>query len=170
MTEYFFRKINAAGIPTHFVDADIENATMTVIPATPFGKGVEFICRFRAVGSFTRRYGQYATEGQPLDAFVEVTLKADDREDPPITRDALDMLGILSGAEYDELKTLTQRISRLVRDELAAKGLELYDIKLEFGRADGKIILIDEFSGGNMRVFKDGEGVGPLELVELILG
>ena len=40
------------GIPTHYVDADIENATMTVLPAKMFGKGVEVICRYRAVGSF----------------------------------------------------------------------------------------------------------------------
>ena len=55
---------------------------MTVLPAKMFGKGVEVICRYKAVGSFMRRYGMYAKEGQDLDAYVEVTLKDDERNDP----------------------------------------------------------------------------------------
>ncbi len=169
LTKYFFEKLQEAGIATHYISADIENTTMTVRPATMFGSGLEVICRFRAVGSFMRRYGMYAKEGQKLDAFVEVTLKDDDRQDPPISEDALDMLGILSHSEYEILKTMTQKISNIIKDELAAKGIELYDIKLEFGRVDGNIVLIDEISGGNMRAYKDGEYVEPLKLVDLIL-
>ncbi|MCL1792159.1 MAG: phosphoribosylaminoimidazolesuccinocarboxamide synthase [Peptococcaceae bacterium] len=170
LTEYFFQKIELAGYPTHFVSADIEGATMTVKPAKVFGDGLEVICRFRAVGSFIRRYGHYARDGQELEAFVEVTLKDDERQDPPITKDALDMLGILSAEEYEILKELTQKICRLIRDELAAKGAELYDIKLEFGRVNSEIVLIDEISGGNMRVYKGGASIDPLDLVELVLG
>lgn len=170
MTEYFFNKLAAENVPTHYVCADIGKAEMTVLPGVPFGKGLEIICRFKAVGSFMRRFGAYATEGQPLDAFVEVTLKDDEREDPPITKDALDMLGILSADEYEVLKALTQKISRIIKDDLAKKGLELYDIKLEFGRNNGNIILMDEISAGNMRVYKDGDIVKPLELVKMLLG
>ena len=99
LTEFFFKKIEEAGIPTHFVQADVENNTMTVKPATMFGKGLEVICRFKAVGSFLRRYGMYAENGQALDRFVEVTIKDDDRQDPPISEDALEMLGILTAGE-----------------------------------------------------------------------
>ena len=92
-----------------------------------------------------RRYGRYVEEGQPLDAFVETTLKDDNRNDPPITDDALEMLGILSKDEYRTLKALTQKISGIVKDDLATRGIELYDIKLEFGRVgeDRHIALID---------------------------
>ena len=169
MTEYFFKKIEAAGIATHFVEADLVETTLKVKPATLFGKGLEVICRFKATGSFMRRYGAYATEGQELDGFVEVTLKDDDRQDPPISQDGLAMLGILTLEEYEILKSQTRKISQIVKDELATKGLELYDIKLEFGRVDGKVALIDEISGGNMRVYKDGEIVEPLDLVKLLL-
>ena len=58
LTKFFFEKLNEMGIPTHYVDADIDNATMTVLPAKVFGKGVEVICRYRAVGSFLKRYGR----------------------------------------------------------------------------------------------------------------
>jgi phosphoribosylaminoimidazole-succinocarboxamide synthase len=171
LTKYFFEILKEKGIPTHYIDANIEEATMTVKPAEMFGKGLEVICRYRAVGSFLRRYGLYAQEGQPLDAFVEVTLKDDDRQDPPISEDALDMLGILSKDEYKVLKALTQQIGNVVKEELAKKGIELYDIKFEFGRVgkDKKIVLIDEISGGNMRAYKDGEYIEPLELEKALL-
>lgn len=171
LTKFFFEILREKGVPTHYVDANVEEATMTVKPATVFGKGLEVICRYRAVGSFLRRYGMYAQEGQPLDALVEVTLKDDVRQDPPITEDALDMLGILSTDEYKVLKNLTKKIGNIVKAELAKKGIELYDIKFEFGRTgeDHQIVLIDEISGGNMRAYKDGKYIEPLQLTKLML-
>ncbi len=171
LTKFFFEKINAAGILTHYVDADIENRTMTVLPATVFGEGVEVICRFKAVGSFLRRYGKYAQEGQSLDAYVEVTLKDDDRNDPLITDEALEMLGIMSKEEYKTLTEMTRKIALIVKEELAKKELELYDIKFEFGRIgeNRQIALIDEISGGNMRAYRKGEYVEPLQLEKIML-
>jgi len=169
ITEYFFKKIEAAGIPTHFVSADLEKAELTVRPAAIFGEGVEVICRFRAAGSFVRRYGAYIKQGQELDALVEVTLKDDERGDPLINRDALAMLKILTFEQYDTLKSKTQQISRLIGADLAKKGAELYDIKLEFGQIGGEVALIDEISAGNMRVYKNGVILEPLDLAALIL-
>ncbi len=171
LTRFFFEKINAAGIPTHYVDSNIAERTMTVLPATVFGRGVEVICRYKAVGSFLRRYGMYAKKAQDLNAYVEVTLKDDERNDPLITDEALEMLGIMDRKEYAELVEMTRKIAKIVKDELAVKGLELYDIKFEFGRigADRHIALIDEISGGNMRAYKNGEYVEPLTLEKLML-
>ena len=170
LSKFFFEKVEKAGINTHYISADVENATMTVKPAKVVGKGLEVICRFRAVGSFRKRYGDFCKEGQPLDAFVEVTLKDDDRGDPPITKDALVMLGLLTEKDYEDLKILTQKIAKIIKDEIAKKGMELYDIKFEFGKSkDGKVMLIDEISGGNMRVYKDGKQVDPMELAKLML-
>jgi len=172
MSEYFFEKIRKEGIITHFVVANLNESTMEVRPAKVFGNGLEVICRYRAVGSFYKRYGAYIAEGTELPAFVEVTLKDDGREDPPITRDALDCLGILSTEMYDDLKAKTRKICNIIKQDLASKNLELYDIKLEFGadEATGEVILIDEISGGNMRVYnKDGNYIEPLELSKLIL-
>lgn len=171
VTTHFFEKLNHLNIPTHFLDADIDKNTMTVLKANAFGKGVEVICRYRAVGSFIRRYGLYAKDGDKLDSYVEFTLKDDERNDPLITRDALDMLGIMNKDEYDEIEKLTKDICGIIREELLEKGLELYDIKLEFGKvgSDNHIALIDELSGGNMRVYKDKEYVEPLDLEKMIL-
>lgn len=170
MTTYFFKQLRDKDIPTHFIESNIEESTMTVKEAKVFGKGLEVICRFKAVGSFLRRYGAYCEEGQPLDAFVEVTIKDDERQDPPISKQALSMLSILSEEEYDKLQALTKQISQLVKEDLAKKGLALYDIKLEFGRdaKTNEIMLIDEISGGNMRVYKEGSYIEPLALEKLL--
>ena len=58
-----------------------------------------------------------------------------------------------------------------MKDELAQRNLELYDIKFEFGRLgeDQHIALIDEISGGNMRAYKDGQKVEPLELEKIMI-
>ncbi|MCL2068280.1 MAG: phosphoribosylaminoimidazolesuccinocarboxamide synthase [Oscillospiraceae bacterium] len=170
LSDYFFRSIAAAGIPTHYISCDLENTSMTVHPAEIFGRGLEVICRYRATGSFMRRYGIYAQEGQALKALVEVTLKDDVRGDPLITRDTLAVLGLLTADEYEILKKLTQKISGIISNELRAKGMELYDIKLEFGRIGGEIALIDELSAGNMRVYKDGVQIAPIQLAQLVLG
>jgi len=171
LTKFFFEKMQQRGLPTHYIGADIKEGTMTVKPAEVFGEGLEFICRYKAVGSFLRRYGRYAEEGQPLDRFVEVTLKDDEREDPPINEDALVMLGILAVGEFQVLKELTQKAADIVKDVLAGKGIELYDIKFEFGRVgeQREIVLIDEISGGNMRAYKDGKYIKPLQLEKMVL-
>lgn len=170
MTTYFFEQLEKKGIPTHFVEANIEEATLLVKSAEMFGNGLEVICRYRAVGSFLKRYGAYCEEGQELDAFVEVTLKDDDRNDPPINQDGLAQLNLLTAVEYETLTTLTKQISNVVKEELAAKGLELYDIKLEFGRdVNGNLMLIDEISGGNMRAYQNGAPVSPLALEKILL-
>lgn len=171
LTKYFFEIIEEKGVPTHYITADIDKATMKVKPAKLFGNGLEIICRYRAVGSFYRRYGMYVTEGQPLDGFIEVTLKDDQRHDPPISEDALVMLGILAPGEYGILKVLTQKAATIVKEVLARKDIELYDIKFEFGKVGtaGQIALIDEISGGNMRAYKNGVYIEPLTLEKLIL-
>ena len=168
MSIYYFEKINAAGIATHYVSADLQNTTMEVLPAKAFGKGLEVICRRKAVGSFFRRYSDYCTLGQDLPYYVETTFKNDDLGDPLVTKDGLVDLGVMSAEQYDSLKAQTQAITKIVADDLAAKGLELYDIKFEFGYApDGKVMLIDEVASGNMRVYKDGEYVDPMTLNKL---
>ncbi|MCF3943555.1 phosphoribosylaminoimidazolesuccinocarboxamide synthase [Oceanobacillus alkalisoli] len=169
LTTLFFEILKERNIPTHYVTSDLEKTTMTVIPADAFGDGLEVICRYRAAGSFLRRYGKYAEEGQELETFVEVTLKDDQRNDPPIGREALSTLGILSGGDYETLRQLTIDISDIIKEELAKKNIELYDVKLEFGRdKEGNIILIDEISGGNMRVYRDEKAIDPIELAKIM--
>lgn len=170
-SKYFFEILEREGIPTHYLESNLEAKTMDVKKAVMFGKGLEVICRFKAYGSFVRRYGEYVRTGENLNGYVEMTIKDDERQDPIINEDALVLLGILKEGEYDFIKEKTQQIANRIREELASKDLELYDIKLEFGRLENSndIILIDELSGGNMRIFKGEGSIHPLDLETYLL-
>ena len=47
LTSHFFNLLHQNGVKTHYVQSDIENNTMEVLPATVFGEGLEVVCRFR---------------------------------------------------------------------------------------------------------------------------
>ncbi|MEQ8200728.1 MAG: phosphoribosylaminoimidazolesuccinocarboxamide synthase [Syntrophomonadaceae bacterium] len=168
MSSYYFQLLRQKGIPTHYIDSNLADNTMTVKPAITFGDGLEIICRFKVYGSFLKRYARYARKGQDLDELVEVTVKDDERGDPPINEESLVQLGLMTHEEFALITDMTRKVARVIKDDLAAKGMELYDIKFEFGRVEGQVMVIDDISGGNMRVFKEGQQVDPLELAVLV--
>lgn len=170
MSTYYFEMLNKAGVKTHYVSSDLARGAMEVLPARPFGKGLEVICRLRAVGSFIRRYGAYAKPGDKLPYYVEMTIKDDDRGDPLITREGLQVLGIMTEEQYLNAESATRGITRLIAEDLEKRGLELYDIKLEFGFSGDEVILIDEIASGNMRVYENGAVMDPVALTRRVLG
>ena len=171
----YFEMLKAAGVKTHYVSADIDNATMEVLPAECFGKelgggGLEVICRLVATGSFIRRYGEYIKDGTPLEGgYVECTFKNDEKGDPLVTGEGLVALKVMTEDMFKSLKEQTLKITKIVADDLKTIGLDLWDIKFEFGYNNGEVVLIDEIASGNMRVYKDGKIVEPTKLTELIL-
>jgi phosphoribosylaminoimidazole-succinocarboxamide synthase len=166
----FFQMLKEEGVASHFVKADFDQVSMEVKAGKAFGQGLEVICRYRAVGSFLRRYGAYVNEGHKLDAYVEATIKDDHRGDPLITLEGLEALGIMDAAQFAQIKAETQKITAIISQHLQTKGLELYDIKLEFGLDnEGKLMLMDELSSGNMRVYRQGQVLQPEELTEILL-
>ena len=168
LTLYFFALLQKAGIPTHFLETGPKENTIIVRSARSFN--LEVICREKAWGSFVRRYGQYVEEGKPLPSLVEFTLKDDMRGDPLITEDALVALGIVSRETVDYMKDTAEKATAVIKNDLAARGLELIDIKYEFGEVDGQAVIIDEVSGDSMRVAKDGKVLLQKELAAAILG
>lgn len=168
MSVYYFEVLKKHNIPTHYVSADLSKNEMVVKPATAFGKGLEFVVRYKAVGSFVRRFGLYCKEGEELPKIFEVTLKDDEHDDPPVTTEILAALKLLTPAQYDKIHDETIKICDLIKDDLKGRGLELIDIKIEFGLVDGKIALIDEISPGNMRVYQNGKKLDYLTLSSLI--
>ncbi len=173
---YYFELCKKAGIKTHYVSADIENATMEVISAENFGKaqggnGLEVICRLVATGSFIRRYGEYIKNGTRLDGgYVECTFKNDEKGDPLVTGEGLVALGVMTEEMFASLKAQTLAITKIVADDLKTIGLDLWDIKFEFGYTkDGEVVLIDEIASGNMRVYEGDKIVEPVDLTKKIL-
>ena len=167
---YYFELLKQAGIKTHYVNANIEESTMEVLPAKPFGHGLEVICRLVATGSFIRRYGEYIADGTPLEGgYVECTFKNDAKGDPLVTAEGLAALGVMSYELFNSMKEQTLKITKIIADDLKTIGLDLWDIKFEFGYNNNEVILIDEIASGNMRVYKDGQIVDPIKLTSLIL-
>ena len=167
---YYFELLKKAGIKTHYVSANIEESTMEVLPAKVFGHGLEVICRLVATGSFIRRYGEYIQDGTPLNGgYVECTFKNDAKGDPLVTSEGLAALGVMTQEQFNSMKEQTLKITKIVADDLKTIGLDLWDIKFEFGYNENEVILIDEIASGNMRVYREGKIVDPIELTKLIL-
>ena len=167
---HFFELLKEAGIKTHYVKANADEATMEVLPGKVFGHGLEVICRLKATGSFIRRYGEYIENGTELTGgYVECTFKNDALGDPIVTCEGLVALGIMSEEMFKSMKEQTLKITKIVADDLKTMGLDLWDIKFEFGYYNDEVILIDEISSGNMRVYQDGKIVDPINLTSIIL-
>ena len=167
---YYFELLKKAGIKTHYVSANLAEATMEVLPGKVFGHGLEVICRLVATGSFIPRYGEYIKDGTPIPGgYVECTFKNDEKGDPLVTAEGLAALGVMSLEMFESMKEQTLKITKIVADDLKTIGLDLWDIKFEFGYNNGEVVLIDEIASGNMRVYKGDKIVEPVELTKLIL-
>lgn len=154
ISSLIFAKLNAAGVETHFIEqiSDTEqlNKRVAIIP-------LEVVLRNMTAGSFSKRFG--VEEGIALETpIVEFYYKNDDLDDPFINDEHVKFLGIASDEEIAYIKAETRRINDLLKDWFNQIGLKLIDFKLEFGKdKDGKIILADEFSPDNCRLW-DAQG------------
>ena len=139
---YYFELLKKNGIKTHYVSADLDNTTMEVLPGKVFGHGLEVICRLVATGSFIRRYGEYIADGTVLDGgYVECTFKNDAKGDPLVTGEGLVALGVMSYEMFESMKEQTLKITKIVADDLKSIGLDLWDIKFEFGYNGDEVTL-----------------------------
>ena len=154
ISSLIFTKLNEAGIATHFVKQLSENEQLNkkvdIIP-------LEVVFRNVTAGSFSKRFG--VEEGIQLETpIVEFYYKNDDLDDPFINDEHVKFLGIASDEGIAYIKAETRRINELLKDWFNQIGLQLIDFKLEFGQdKDGHIILADEFSPDNCRLW-DAEG------------
>jgi len=163
-TEFFFRLLERNGVKTHFVGRiDERKARFLKAERIP----LEVIYRELAYGSFLRRYKGWAKPFQRL-GIVEFTLKDDSLDDPLIAEEAITALGIAGKEEVEAMKETTKKVAGILRDFLSSKGLQLVDFKLEFGRLDGELIVIDELSGDTMRVAKGNRILTREELSEVV--
>ncbi|MFC3927367.1 phosphoribosylaminoimidazolesuccinocarboxamide synthase [Streptococcus caprae] len=154
ISSLIFEKLNAAGIKTHFIkqvsDTEQLNKKVDIIP-------LEVVLRNRAAGSFAKRFG--LAEGQVFDTpIMEFYYKKDELDDPFINDEHIAFLEIATAEEIAYIKAETRRINELLKGWFEAVDLTLVDFKLEFGKdATGEIILADEFSPDNCRLW-DADG------------
>ena len=156
-----FKEISSKKIAqTHMAAYDYSALTMDVQRARLFTPGLEWVGRWVVTGSFLRRYkmvpGVYDGMRLPSPVF-EITLKDDDAGDPLIVPSALAALGIVDSQTIDALVAQNAAVQEAIRAMFAARNLDLWDIKVEWGLdANGAPILIDEISPGCCRAFEAG--------------
>ncbi len=154
ISSLIFEKLNAAGVATHFIKkiskTEQLNKKVKIIP-------LEVVLRNVTAGSFSKRFG--VKEGIQLEKpIVEFYYKNDDLDDPFINDEHVKFLKLANDEDIAYIKAETRRINKLLSDWFHQIGLKLIDFKLEFGfDKDGKIILADEFSPDNCRLW-DAQG------------
>ena len=154
ISSLIFEKLNAAGVATHFIKkiskTEQLNKKVKIIP-------LEVVLRNVTAGSFSQRFG--VKEGIQLEKpIVEFYYKNDDLDDPFINDEHVKFLKLANDEDIAYIKAETRRINKLLSEWFHQIGLKLIDFKLEFGfDKDGKIILADEFSPDNCRLW-DAQG------------
>ena len=168
ITKYFFELLENAGIPTHYLGADVDACLMQVRNVTV--PPLEFVLRYFAAGSMCRRF-----EIAPGTAFeppyAEVTLKSDAQGDPLITERLCIMKGMLQPGEYEKALNLLAKTGDVLRKVLDELGLKLLDFKIEIGFDENRNIFIaDEITPDIWRVqYENGNIPNQIDCAKVIL-
>ena len=155
MSNRLMRRLEQAGVPTHFVEELSERETLVrrveIVP-------LEVIVRNRSAGSFSKRYG--VEEGRVFDApTIEFSYKNDALGDPLINSSHVIALGLATPEELELIRRYAFRVNEVLCALWASRGITLVDFKLEFGRlADGTIVLADEISPDTCRLWDSATG------------
>ena len=144
------------------------------------GFAVEMIIRGYLTGSAWRAYKEGCREicGVKLpdgmrenerfpEPIITPTTKAAEGHDEDISREEINAKGIVSKEDYEQVEKYTRALFARGTEIAASKGLILVDTKYEFGKADGKVILMDEihtpdssryfYADGYQEKFEKGE-------------
>ena len=146
---FIMEKLEAAGVPTHFEGllSDTESLVkkLDMIP-------VECVVRNVSAGSLCRRLG--VEEGKTLlPPTYELFLKNDAMHDPMVNESLAVSFGWAEAEELEQMKKLTYQVNDVLKALFEEAGMLLVDYKLEFGRANGQIVLGDEFSPDGCRIW-----------------
>ncbi len=137
-----FRYLNSFHIPTHFIrelsEKEVLVKKLEMIPIIVMVRNI-------ATGTLVQRYGM--AEGKELECpIIEYYLKDEERDDPMINEDHIISFGHATSSEIKEIHRLASKINVILKAFFQRRYLKLVDIRLEFGRLNGKIVLGDELS------------------------
>ncbi len=146
-----FKYLNEKGIPTHFVEMLDKNHMLHKKAEVIY---IEVIVRNIATGSLSRNLGIKDKTVLPF-TLVEFDYKNDELGDPKLNDQHCLILNLVNDtSELDYMRYMARRINTILTDFYAGLDITVVDFKLEFGRdKDGNIILIDELSPDNFRLW-----------------
>ncbi|MBX3035134.1 MAG: phosphoribosylaminoimidazolesuccinocarboxamide synthase [Bdellovibrionaceae bacterium] len=147
-----FAFLRGRGVDSHWVRDEGERGMVArkveIIP-------LEVVVRNVLAGSTAKKLG--LEEGRVLPRpLVEFYFKNDELQDPFVSDDQIEILGIASAADLAELKKQALRVNEGLKDLFHRAGLRLVDFKIEFGRDKaGKILLADEITPDCCRLWDE---------------
>lgn len=147
LSALFFKELERAGVPTHFIellsDREMLVKKLKMLP-------LEVVVRNIAAGSLAKRLG--TEEGVVLARpVVELYYKDDALGDPFINESHALAMGWATAEELKEVQALGLKVNEALQKIMDQAGILVVDFKLEFGLADGKIVLGDEISPDTCR-------------------
>lgn len=151
LSAFFFKLLEAAGIPTHFLGLE-DSSTMRVVKLEMIP--VEVVCRNIATGRLIKTY-PFFRQGEALKKpLIEFFLKDDTYHDPLLSEEHLKVFGLAKPSEIAFMKRATLKANKVLKEYLRGKGLSLVDFKLEFGRdPEGNLLIGDELNLDSMRIW-----------------
>ncbi len=153
ISEFIFNKLNAIGIPTHFVKRlNMREQLVREVEIIP----LEVVVRNVAAGTLSSRLG--IEEGEPLPrTLIEFCYKNDELGDPLVAEEHIMAFGWATPQELDDMMTMAIRINDYLSGLFMGIGIKLVDFKLEFGRLyEGdmvRTVLADEISPDSCRLW-----------------
>lgn len=160
-------------VPNWVLDVPDPNVTIGKI-CEPFK--VEMVIRGYLAGHAWREYsaGKRSVCGVELpdglkendklpEPIITPTTKASVGHDEDISREEIINRGLVSQEDYLELERYTRAVFQRGSEMVAQRGLILVDTKYEFGKADGKIYLIDEIHTPDSSRYFYSEGYEELQ-------
>lgn len=149
MSNYFFKKLEEKGIPTHYIEEINDRETIVkkveIVP-------LEVIMRNISAGSFSKRMG--VEEGIVFESPIfELSYKNDDLGDPFINDYYAIALKLATIEEIETIKEYAFQINAALQEFFSEVNIDLVDFKIEFGRYNNQIILADEISPDTCRLW-----------------
>ena len=148
--------LNRNGIKTHFIEKVSDDEQLCrrieIIP-------LEVIVRNRVAGSLATRLG--VNEGfRQGNTIIDLRYNNDELEDPLINEHHAVALGLASYEELQFMVAEARRANELLSAVFHRAGIELVDVKIEFGRAtdNGELIISDEISPDTCRLWDEKDG------------
>ena len=148
--------LNRNGVETHYIEPLGEKEQLCrkieIIP-------LQVVVHNRIAGSLAARLGVEEGFRHP-NTIVDLRYNNDELEDPFINRDHAVALGLATYQELDGMYNIARRVNDLLVPLFHKAGIELVDMKIEFGRASdtGTIIISDEISPDTCRLWDEATG------------
>ena len=147
-----YELLNRKGVRTHYVSSPSEKVVL--VKKLDRKINLEVVSRRVAAGSILK-WGNIA-EGTRFDPVItQFHYKDDPLHDPMLDDKYIDYIikAKEGGTDYAEMRKLNAEIFLHLEKAFASFGIQLVDMKLEYGIIDREVYLIDEITGGSFRLW-----------------